>query len=292
MAIKCGNCDSYHPSVKDVKACYDVADSVPTPEPGAIDPFARLDSYERAMVAGSPRQGRQRVPISEAQRSYILSLSSQKLADWTASAEQVAEVDALSKSEASARITALKAMPYLPKKSADAPATDLPEIPDGHYALTGEDGIVRFYSVKAGGPSRSGKDWTGYTFIKGLIGSPGSWTEIRLGKSERATVQERIGADWMAALKLYADKFERCGFCDSPLSDVRSRAARYGETCAGNHGLHYPTKAEAIEILGERVTAEPAEAAEYEDWKASGGFSEPAESRDPREFAQRSLVRE
>lgn len=291
MAIKCGNCKETHPTVADVRACFNQPAGPVIPVEGepcpnhpreAADrcPFCdcgpdRRDSYERAADAYSPRQeavatrnsfatredirqGRQRVPLSERQRSFILSLSAERLPEWTASKAEVDEVDALSKSDASARIKGLLALPKIPKVPMSAQQPDrgeTPEIPDGHYALTGEDGIVRFYSVKAGGPSQSGKDWTGYTFIKGLIGSPGHWTEIRLGKSEREDVQRKIGADWMSALKLYADKHETCGFCDSPLSDLRSRAARYGEKCASNHSLPYPSKAEAREILGELVDA-------------------------------------
>lgn len=195
------------------------------------------------------RVGRQRVPLTDRQRDFIFSLSAERSAGWTGSAEQVAIVDGLSKSDASEMIKKLLAIPKLPMASQKPASQQLStEIPDGRYALAGRDGIVRFYSVKAGT-----KRWEGYTFVKGLIGSPGSWTEIKLSRAERETVTAEIGRDWMAALKLYADKFECCGFCDSPLSDLRSRAARYGEKCAGNHGLHYPNMAEARAILGENA---------------------------------------
>lgn len=198
------------------------------------------------------RQGRQRVPLSEKQRNFILSLSAERIEGWSGSFNEVKDVEALSKSEASARITALLALPKIaPRASYDKSVNGGPgdaPIPDGHYALADEDGQVRFYSVKAGK-----NRWEGYTFIKGLIGSPGNWTEIKLGRSEREAIAAKIGADWLASARLYGEKFTRCSFCESPLSDPRSRAALYGETCAGNHGLPYPSLREALATLGESV---------------------------------------
>jgi len=202
-------------------------------------------SYDDYPIPGAP-QGRQRVPLTDKQRNFIFSLSAERSAGWTASAEQVAVVDGLSKAEASEMITRLLALPKLASaKPTREPAKPV-EIPDGRYALAGDDGVVRFYSVKAGK-----NRWEGYTFVKGLIGSPGSWTEIRLGRVEREEIQKKIAADVQGAAKLYGDKFQRCGFCESPLSDPRSRAAGYGEICAGKHSLPYPSLADALVQLGE-----------------------------------------
>ncbi len=42
----------------------------------------------------------------------------------------------------------------------------------------------------------------------------------------------------------------RCGRCLGPLSTVQSRAAGYGKACAAHVGWPYPTRREAMAILG------------------------------------------
>lgn len=121
-------------------------------------------------------------------------------------------------------------------------------VPAGRYALPAEDGHFVFYKVDT---PTEGK-WAGYTFVSQLIGSVGDWSEQRLDKSHSKSVLHRIAADVEEAARMFGLKARACGHCLSPLSNVQSRAAGYGETCANNHGYYYPSKEEAQTILSER----------------------------------------
>lgn len=217
------------------------------------------DSYERAAAIGAPRQG-QRVRTNgatEKQVAFLKKLSKER--DWSSLRGTVNEdsIEAanqgwfVDKKEASQAIDALlRIRPpqrTVPTKTATSPSG----IPAGRYALIEVDGIVRFYSVRHG---KAGGRWEGYTFVNGLIGNPGSYIETRLSKATRELVLSKVGADIQAAAKLFGQKTKHCTFCDSELSDIRSRAAGWGEKCASNHSLPYPSLREAQELLGETGT--------------------------------------
>ena len=129
----------------------------------------------------------------------------------------------------------------------DIPANSA-KIPDGKYALPAEDGHFVFYQID--NPTE-GK-WAGYTFVSQLIGSVGSWNEQRLSRQVSDGVKARIATNVEEAARMFGIKAKACSYCSSPLSNIQSRAAGYGETCAHNHGFSYPTEAEAREILAER----------------------------------------
>lgn len=122
------------------------------------------------------------------------------------------------------------------------------KIPDGKYALQADDGHFVFYQID--NPTE-GK-WAGYTFVKQLVGSVGSWSEQRLSRQVSDGVKARIAANVEEAARMFGIKAKACSYCSSPLSNIQSRAAGYGETCAHNHGFFYPSEAEAREILAER----------------------------------------
>lgn len=123
-----------------------------------------------------------------------------------------------------------------------------PPVPDGRYALPAEDGHYVFYRVNS---PQDGK-WAGYTFVVQLIGSVGSWDERRQSRAASKSILDRIAADPQEAARMFGLKAKACGMCGSPLSNVRSRAAGYGEICADNNGFWYPTESEAQAILDER----------------------------------------
>jgi hypothetical protein len=128
-------------------------------------------------------------------------------------------------------------------------------VPEGRYALQGDDGVVRFYQVDKPTDGR----WKGYTFLKQLFGSPGDWRKERINARQNRPLYNRvmsaIAADVAGAFRLYGQKTEQCGACHSPLSTTRSRAAGYGKKCADTHGLWYPSEAEARAILNEMAGA-------------------------------------
>src|SRR5690606_6457189 len=108
-----------------------------------------------------------------------------------------------------------------------------PKVPDGRYALPAEDGHFVFYKVNT--PTEG--QWAGRTFVVQLIGSVGSWAEQRLSGQVAASVCARIAEDPEEAARMFGIKAEACGYCGSPLSNIQSRAAGYGETCAAKHGF-------------------------------------------------------
>lgn len=137
----------------------------------------------------------------------------------------------------------------LPAEVQKAAVADPPVVPEGRYAIRGHDSTVDFYKVDHGKP---GGRWDGYVFVSLLIGAPGAFAEQRIGREASASVIGRVLAAGIEdSARLYGEKTRTCGNCGADLSDPQSRAAGYGETCAGNRGYWYPTRAEALEILGE-----------------------------------------
>lgn len=122
------------------------------------------------------------------------------------------------------------------------------DVPEGRYALPSDDGHYVFWKVDR--PTQG--TWAGYTFVNQLIGSVGDWTEQRTNKAVAKSVLARIADDVEEAARMFGIKAKACGYCASPLSNIQSRAAGYGETCANNHGFYYPTEEEAKKILQER----------------------------------------
>jgi hypothetical protein len=134
-------------------------------------------------------------------------------------------------------------------KPAEQQVRTAEEVPAGSYALPAQDGHVVFYDVDR---PQEGK-WAGRVFVSQLIGAPGSWREEPIRGKAGISVLHRISEfGTMKALALFGEKARRCGACHSPLSNIQSRAAGYGETCAGNRGYFYPTESEARAILQER----------------------------------------
>lgn len=138
---------------------------------------------------------------------------------------------------------------YQPAKVQKAAVASSPVVPEGRYAIRGRDGTVDFYKVDHG---KAGGRWDGYVFVSLLIGAPGSFAEQRIGREASTSVIGRVLAAGIEdSARLYGEKTRTCGNCGADLSDPQSRAAGYGETCAGNRGYWYPTRAEALEILDE-----------------------------------------
>lgn len=53
---------------------------------------------------------------------------------------------------------------------------------------------------------------------------------------------DRFVSDPVAMMKMYADHYERCGFCGLKLTDPRSIKVGYGPVCANNHGMPWGDK--------------------------------------------------
>lgn len=161
---------------------------------------------------------------------------------------------------ASATIDRLKTIPRNPspeaqKFEANNEDQDLLEalgqskLPKGKFAIPGisttNSPQLQFYNVWIHPQSKN-------LVVKRLVGSPGDWARYPVRGPERRRVLDLILSDPYKYQKAFGLHFKVCGRCDSPLTDPRSRAAGYGEICAGHMGWPYPNEDEARKILEAR----------------------------------------
>lgn len=243
MSVLCGLCKHYHANIDEVRACFAGvhAPSVPTPPttPQPVAPQPRMPAW--AMDPATPKQ-----------LDYLRSLLDEK--DWgcaelpdgvSETCMNVCDDKTIGKKEASDAIEALRKIPRKMPEGGD-PSVSYESVPEGRYALIEEDGTVAFYKVDR---PTEGK-WSGRIFVKLITGGVGRWQEHRRKVADILPRIEKMGARESAAL--FGLKVRHCGRCMSPLSKLQSRAAGYGEHCAGLLGWPYPSEAEARDILRER----------------------------------------
>lgn len=251
MMITCGNCKGKHDGKEAVKECHKNG-----------RPGTPAESSTPAFVSD---------PATKKQLDFIAKLRTERNTAALGShvTIDVVEVDMhslegkpLSKAEASKLINGLLQCPPKPNSNWD-------DIPVGKYALPGNGGVVQFYEVYR--PNK-GK-WEGFTFLSFLTGSVGDWSRSRVKPSLHDTILRRIKEDPIKWARLFGDKTKTCGRCSSPLSNIQSRAAGFGHTCARKVGWPYPTKAEAIIMLNERGI-DPLSKDEVEEVKAKASRDE------------------
>jgi hypothetical protein len=110
-----------------------------------------------------------------------------------------------------------------------------PNVPEGKYALLMARGGPQendhdWYFYKVDKPTEG--RWSGYTFVKRLIGAPGNWREIKVDKSRADEVMNRIAGDPKKAMLDFGFQTVSCGACGSPLSKKESRERGLGPDCA------------------------------------------------------------
>lgn len=220
--ITCGSCHKQHETRDEVKTCYT-----------ELQPAKHAQAtHKQISYIGLLAKGRVLPPAesdARVERAMLLPPSALTMAD----AHEL--IDWLKK---------------LPRKDGQQDWEKLkPQLKPGSYALREPDGDVSFYAVDM--PARG--NWAGQVFIVKLVGAPGDWLRQRIADPRK--VAERIAADLIGAARLFGQKARACGQCGSPLSNVRSRAAGYGEECATRLGWPYPSKIVAEQQLGE--TAAP-----------------------------------
>jgi Family of unknown function (DUF6011) len=134
--------------------------------------------------------------------------------------------------QASRVISALLKVPVAPKPavagSATAPASTLPDVPEGRYALR-VDGVVKFYKLDR---PTEGK-WAGWVFLKAQASD--DFYPIK-DKAEKARIMGEIAKDPKAATELYGHELGICGVCGRTLTDEDSRARGIGPVCADARG--------------------------------------------------------
>lgn len=207
--MRCGNCTGDHATVAEVKECY-------THGPKEATPPAAVTTKE------APQW-----PASDPQKAYITGLLRERtLPDGYVPPD----MDTLEKDVASDTIRFLKTLAKKPLDQSKAGKPVYENIIAGRYALA-NDGIWKFYEVQLG----KGR-WTGYTFIKQLIGAPGHYKKIDVSRFDRDDLLRRIDADVQRAMEDYGKESGICGKCSSPLTDPVSLERGIGPVCYSKLG--------------------------------------------------------
>lgn len=189
----------------------------------------RRSFRENADAVKAPRAGitipADGPPATEKQLAFLRSLVEERELTDEHRAQMLARIETndVSKSRASDWIGRLMEKPKSRTRSAP---TDLPDVPAGRYAVTGDDGETDFYKVDR--PTRG--DWKGHTFVK-LITGP---DERNMSKAVARTILERIIEDGPAAAAIrYGREIKHCSVCNIRLTNNLSRALGIGPVCGG-----------------------------------------------------------
>lgn len=144
---------------------------------------------------------------------------------WVISGERT-----LPRGSASAAISELLELPQMGEPSAPAASAPKVDVPEGRYAVEGEDGTLKFYQVDR---PTEGK-WKGYVFVK--VQASDELHPIR-GRAAREAILAKIAeAGPEQASKRYGHEIGACGVCGRTLTDETSRANGIGPICASKMG--------------------------------------------------------
>lgn len=153
--------------------------------------------------------------------AWIAEHDEQTAQDWREHLNTQWRNGRLDRAFASRTITALQESLGAVKRTAATAAAQLPEVPEGRYAVDNEDGATAFYLITA----RNGR--TSVSVYK-------AEQPIRLGRAQAATVLRKVEAAGVeAARNRFADETARCWRCGTQLTDAESRARRMGPICYG-----------------------------------------------------------
>jgi hypothetical protein len=134
-----------------------------------------------------------------------------------------------------ARIDWLETQPVARKgyapRPASAPHRTNAAVPEGRYAVDGDDGNLKFYHVDR---PTEGK-WAGYTFVKVQAGD--EYYPVK-GKGPREAVLAKIAeAGIEAAMLRYGREIGACGHCGRTLTNPESRELGIGPVCRAKMGF-------------------------------------------------------
>lgn len=231
MSVKCGRCRGYHPSVADVRTCYNGGDAVT--QKSTVSAKDRLSEPQVGMVNKLMRK----LSLVWAGETPV-----EELARWGTGRVLIDQLKAAEEAKAHGQAwdlpTGTKVNPHPPADSGERYSrTPMPEVPEGLYAtpsLTGNNDLD-FWRVK---PGRN----PGIVFVNRVIGGHQD-TEIpydskakikteRVAKATQRTALEAIvkfgieKSNELAGMEL---KF--CRRCGIHLTDEVSRALGIGPVC-------------------------------------------------------------
>jgi hypothetical protein len=120
----------------------------------------------------------------------------------------------------------------LRKRTPQPTGQNLPkvDVPEGRYAVTGEDGATKFYRVDRPTEGR----WKGYVFVK--VQASDELHNVR-SREARNSILAKIAADGIQeAMLRYGREIGKCGHCGRTLTNEESRAVGIGPVCRGKMG--------------------------------------------------------
>lgn len=225
MNAVCGTCKKHHDTIAEYRDCAGVAEEA-TEAQGVMD-----------ALTGTTSQAN---PPSDGQIAYMVDLL--LIHDWP---DTISETDlrAMERSQVSALISAIQKRPKKRNVPDGQPADGrsprpqlkqswAEKIPVGRYALQIGD-TWYFYEVQR---SDTGA-WANYTFVKLLIGAPGSYRKEKLsGKQAEGILRMIENVTPRQASLDYGRKSEVCGVCSSPLTNAESLKLGIGPVCRGKMG--------------------------------------------------------
>lgn len=168
---------------------------------------------------------------SEAQVDYVRGLLRTKETEALAPSQQswleenATELQRLTRGQISRVINGLKGLPARARQHAGPGA----EVPDGRYAVTEADGILRFYRVATPSAGR----WAGFTFID--VQASDELYKLR-DRTRKGIVLALIATNPKAAMLRYGIELGHCGHCGRTLTNEVSRSYGIGPICRGKMG--------------------------------------------------------
>lgn len=188
-------------------------------------PVAVMTGPVNARVVGVPTA----YPASPKQMGFLANLLAERELAPGTDVENVKAMAARDGKRCSRFIDELLTRPHkartaVPTSSPAATVTSLPDVPEGRYAVDGEDGSLKFYTVDR---PTEGK-WAGYTFVS--VWASDEKFPIR-GLEAKRTILTKIAVDPPAAMKRFGTEIGKCGRCGRTLTDELSRQRGIGPDC-------------------------------------------------------------
>lgn len=222
--MRCGKCGFQPATVDTVKACYA---GEPNAHARPSDRFS--DTGMRPVKEEEPFN-----PPSEEQVKYLMALQDERIIPQGYQVVTRGQALLMERPTVSSAIDVLK---HSQKKDSGQRQKSW-DIPEGRYALYAEagpgykTGSWKFYQVDKPDQGR----WKGYTFVKQLIGAPGSYRKLPIRFAGAQAILKEIEANPKQAMIDYGLQSGVCGRCSSPLTDPDSLARGIGPKCAAKSG--------------------------------------------------------
>jgi len=166
--------------------------------------------------------------ISDPQINFIRGLLRDRETDGLTETQrqwlESADFTTLTRGQARRVIDTLKELP-----ARRSPTVAGANVPNGRYAVTEGDGVLRFYKVSSPTEGR----WAGYTFVE--VQASEEYHPIK-DRNRKASILSLIAADVQEAMLRYGRELGHCGHCGRTLTNEYSREVGIGPVCRGKMG--------------------------------------------------------